>query len=311
MISARSVCGGPIAKAGRRILPFACGAVMLVCATAVNSASAADKPAALSKMTGYWERAAPFPGGGAGPPGAGPPGAGPPGAGGAGPPGAGQPPGASATNKIGALEEPGRFPPALIAVLQPWALKALEDYKNQIRAGIEPPTPENSCLPFAIPGERIAYGFPFALVVQSNAVLFVFNADHQFRVIHMNASHPPALEPSWYGHSVGRWEGDTLVVDTIGFNDRTQLADGTPHSTQLHSLERYRLTADGTKLEATYRYDDPGSLTAPYEFAKTFKRAEPMQEYVTAQNNFSYQCPENKNWKEGVLSPRRPAVGAP
>ena len=260
--------------------------------TAAQNAAPASATT-LAQFTGYWERGSPPPGAGGPPPGASGP---PPGAPASAPAGYN-----AAKTTFGTIDEPGRFPPNLVRVLKPWAQKALDAYKAEIRAGKEPPTPENECLPFALPGERIAYGFTFLIVATPAVVLIANDSDHQMRLITMNGTHPTKLAPSWYGHSIGHWEGDTLVIDTIGFNDKSQLADGIPHTDQLHAVERYRLSDGGKTLNADYFYEDPGSMTGPFEFSSRFVHSSPMQEYVTAQNNVEYQCPENKDWRAGLL----------
>lgn len=184
-----------------------------------------------------------------------------------------------------------RYPPELQAVLKPWARAVLERYQEAAAGEHEPPTPDNHCLPFGMPGERASYGFPIEVLIGPKVSAILLQIDHQMRLIHMNAQHPAKVKPSWYGHSIGHWEGDTLVIDTIGFNQRSEFSDGVPHSPKLHAVERYRLFDNGTKLEGQYTYDDPDAFTGPYSFVRKFQRSEPFQEYVTAENNQLYPCP--------------------
>ena len=89
-------------------------------------------------------------------------------------------------------------------------------------------------------------------------------APHSWRNVYMDGRpHPKDLKPSWYGHSIGKWEGDTLVVDTVGFNERFWLTrEGVPHTSQLHLIEKFsRPNHDQLKYEATV--DDPGAYTQP------------------------------------------------
>jgi hypothetical protein len=97
------------------------------------------------------------------------------------------------------------------------------------------------------------------------------------REIFLNRQHPPKdkLKLSWLGDSVGRWEGDTLVVDTVGFNDRTWLNDaGAPHSDDLHTVERYRLLEGGKYLELKVTAEDPKVLTKLYTYTRYYQRRE-------------------------------------
>jgi hypothetical protein len=95
------------------------------------------------------------------------------------------------------------------------------------------------------------------------------------------------LRPSYYGHSVGHWEGDALVVDTIGFNDKTPVdLFGTPHTSQLHVTERYHVIAGGKTLRVDFRVEDPGAFTSPWSsFADYGAPREPYAETVCMENN--------------------------
>ena len=108
-----------------------------------------------------------------------------------------------------------------------------------------------------------------------------------FRVIPLNAKHPDDIIPSYTGNSVGHWEGDTLVVDITGFNDKTWLSGtGTFHSDQLHITERYtRVDKDQINYEVTM--EDPKVLTKPWTLHSTLMLREGtrLEEYVCAENN--------------------------
>jgi hypothetical protein len=88
---------------------------------------------------------------------------------------------------------------------------------------------------------------------------------HRVRHVYMDVSHSKHLSPSWYGESVGRYEGDTLLVDTIGQNDKT-FVDGyrTPHTTQIHVIERFRVINGGKGLDTTIAVTDPGTFHRPW-----------------------------------------------
>ncbi len=110
---------------------------------------------------------------------------------------------------------------------------------------------------------------------------------HQVRHFYLNVPHSANPEPSWFGESVGHYEGDTLVVDTIAMNTRTVIDDYlTPHSDKLHVVERFRLIDNGAALEINVHVDDPGAFTTPWNAIRRLKRLEsdPMIEATCAEN---------------------------
>ena len=151
--------------------------------------------------------------------------------------------------------------------------------------------PEARCLPTGVP--RIA-PYPWRLV-QSPAygkathLFFLFEGNiHSFRQIFMDGrKHPDDEEPSWYGHSVGHWEGDTLVIETVGFNDLFWFDFvGHPHTTQLKTVERYTRTKFG-ELEVVTTVTDPGAYAKPFtvKFRHTLRPGWELMEYICNENN--------------------------
>src|SRR5580704_7937072 len=117
--------------------------------------------------------------------------------------------------------------------IQPWAEKLTKERMSNA-------DPEASCLPAGVP--RMA-PYPWKIVQQPKLVVFLFEGNiHTYRQIFMDGrGHPADPDPTWYGHSIGKWEGDTLVVDTIGFNDKFWFDFAAhPHTEKLHITERYR-----------------------------------------------------------------------
>ena len=149
--------------------------------------------------------------------------------------------------------------------------------------------PQASCLPSGVP--RVA-PYPWRIVQTPTHIFFLFEANiHSYRQIFMDGRpHPPApdLDPTWYGHSIGRWEGATLVVDTVGFNDRFWFDfKGHPHTEQLHVVERYTRTTP-TTLVNEITIDDPGAYSRPFTVRFTAEAAPPgddLQEYICNENN--------------------------
>jgi len=147
--------------------------------------------------------------------------------------------------------------------------------------------PQASCLPSGVP--RIA-PYPWRIVETPTHIFFLFEANiHSYRQIFMDGRpHPRDLDPTWYGHSVGRWDGDTLVVDTVGFNDRFWFDfKGHPHTGRLHIVERYTRTSAST-LVNEITIDDPGAYARPFTvrfIAELAPAGDELMEYICAENN--------------------------
>ena len=158
--------------------------------------------------------------------------------------------------------------------------------------------PAGRCLPG--PGPRLhAVGlFPIQIVQTPEQIIILYEYFTVYRVIPLNAKHPEDLEPSFMGNSVGHWDGDTLVVDVTGFNDKGWVMAGAIfHSDALHITERYtRADKDTINYEATI--DDPETYTQPWtvRFNIGWDPNGELQEYV---------CQENNRW----LSTATEAVG--
>jgi hypothetical protein len=169
------------------------------------------------------------------------------------------------------------------APYQPWAAKkVLESFNNR---SIDDPTAR--CLPAGIPRLHSLGLFPVQIVQTPKQVIFLYEYTNVFRVVPLNAKHPDDLEPAYMGDSVGHWEGDTLVVDVIGFNDKTWLLGaGTFHSEDLHMVERYtRVNKDQVNYEVLM--EDPKVLTKPWIYRSTFMLRDDtrLREYTCQENN--------------------------
>jgi hypothetical protein len=169
----------------------------------------------------------------------------------------------------------------------PAYLPAAQKLYDQRKASGGKGDPEKLCLPNGV--VRIE-PLPYKIVQTPQLVVLLSEGNtHSYRRFFLDGRpHNLDLEPNtWNGDSIGHWEGDTLVVDTIGFNDKTWL-DGTgkPHSEALHVVERYR-RPDLNRLEIAYTLDDPAALAKPYTFTRTFTRLNrDLKEYFCAMNNF-------------------------
>jgi hypothetical protein len=183
------------------------------------------------------------------------------------------------------------------APYQPWAAKKVLEAFN--RRGIDDPT--GLCLPAGLPRIVMLGLFPQQFIQTPTQIVILYEYMNVFRVIPLNAKHPDDIIPSYMGNSVARWDGDTLVVDVIGFNDKTWLSGaGTFHTDALHITERYtRVDKDQINYEVTM--EDPNVLTKPWTLQSTLMLREGtrLQEYVCAENNIDPDRYE-KLLKEGV-----------
>jgi hypothetical protein len=128
-------------------------------------------------------------------------------------------------------------------ILQPWAAAVVKRYGEMSLAGITFPNPSNQCWPF--PMLFIYKQSTMQMIQQSDKMTILYSGNSEVRRVRMNEPHPSPLTPSWYGDSVGHYEGDALVVDTIGVKTDRPYAMidlfGTPYTEKLHVVERYRL----------------------------------------------------------------------
>src|SRR5262249_41511358 len=111
------------------------------------------------------------------------------------------------------------------------------------------------------------------------------------RHVYMDVPHSSSVKPTWYGESVGHWEGDELVIDTIGLNDRTSVDNfGTPHTERLHVVERFKLIEGGSRLQATINVEDPGAFNTPWSAVQRWRREtdQPLFEHPCGESNSGY-----------------------
>jgi len=137
------------------------------------------------------------------------------------------------------------------------------------------------------------YGVEFTELPELKRIMiFDIGGPHTFRTIYMDGrSHPENLSPTNYGHSIGWWEGDTLVVDSVGFNEEFWLdRRGLPHTEQLHTIERFT-RINKAAIDYKITVDDPGAYTAPYTggFNLRYNENQELFEYVCQQANYAHE----------------------
>ncbi len=162
----------------------------------------------------------------------------------------------------------------------PWAESVAKERADSLRKD----SPQARCLPAAV----LRLG-PIWEFVQGKQMMIQVSDDDSpgFHQIYLDGrAHPQDPNPAWYGHNVARWDGDTLVIDRVGFDDRVYLdEDLHPHSDKLHVIERYR-RPDMGHLETEITVEDPGALAKPY----TLKR---VSELAPTEEIYEFICPEN------------------
>ena len=163
--------------------------------------------------------------------------------------------------------------------IQPWAADLAKKRPSK-------EDPEANCLPTGVP--RMA-PYPWKVVQTPQLIVFLYEGNiHSYRQIFLDGrGHPKDPDPSWYGDSIGHWDGDTLVVDSVGFNDRFWFDfAGHPHTEKLHITERYR-RPDLAHLESEVTIDDPGAYSKPFTMYGHFPLQDgtEIMEYICNENN--------------------------
>ncbi len=167
--------------------------------------------------------------------------------------------------------------------IQPWALKLTKERLSK-------DDPEALCLPAGVPRQA---PYPWRILQTGTHMFFLFEGNiHTYRQIFLDGrTHPADPDPTWYGHSVGRFEGDTLVIDSVGFNDRFWFDfAGHPHTDKLHTIERYR-RPDSNTLEYEVTIEDPGAYTKPFTLygRHAYETSTELMEYICNENNLDVQ----------------------
>jgi hypothetical protein len=202
-------------------------------------------------------------------------------------------------------------------ILKPEAAEVVRKFGEQSTAYFGFPNPRNQCWPNGLPFVLSSNGLE--IFQQRDKITMIYQVDHQVRQVRMNATHPAKVTPSYFGDSVGRYEGDTLVIDTVGIKPGPfAMIDwfGTPQSPALHVVERYRMldydaakdgldraakenalpqprTIDldyrGKHLQLTFTVEDPTVFTTPWSATVTYGRpAGEWLENVCAENPNKY-----------------------
>jgi len=192
---------------------------------------------------------------------------------------------------------PGAFGRGSQPALTPAYAAKLKAYQDEQKAGKHQDNPSANCVPPGMP-EVMGQPYPMEIFVKPGQVAIQLEAYQQIRHIYTDGrGHPDDPDLTFNGHSIGHWEGDTLVVDTVGFSTDTPLglSYGMRHSDKMHIVERMHLT-DPDTLQIVTTIDDPQALTQPWSSTRTFKRHRDwtIAEYVCEQNNRNLVDPSGR-----------------
>lgn len=176
-------------------------------------------------------------------------------------------------------------PPVTQMKLKPEYQKKLDAYRAAQKDGENLQSEGANCVPPGLPG-IMTQPYPIEFLYNPGKVVMVIEAYMQFRHIYTDGrKHPVDPDPAYMGHSIGHWEGNTLVVDSVGFNETTLLAPGVPHSDQLRIVERIRrIDAQWMEIETTLI--DPVVLAEPYTSITSYRHLDDeIREYICLENN--------------------------
>jgi hypothetical protein len=204
--------------------------------------------------------------------------------------------------------------------LKPAAAEVVKQHGQISLAGKGYPTPSNQCWPGGVP--YVFWDFLMEMFQQPDKITMIYRHGNEIRHVRMNEPHPAHAAPSWYGDSVGRYEGDTLVIDTVGMKmGPYSMIDwyGTPRSEALHVIERYRMldyeaakegferdskqhnnapgmpppNASGKYLQLAFTIEDKNMFTTPWTATMTYRSDGGPLDWP------EMVCAENRNWYPG------------
>ncbi len=202
-------------------------------------------------------------------------------------------------------------------ILQPWAADVVKKKGQMSLAGLDYPNPANQCWPEPVP--FLFKHMAMEMLQLPDQVVMLFSEDHEVRPVRLKEPHPAQVRPSWHGDAVGRYEGDALIIDTVGIKADRPFAMidlfGTPYTDKLHVVERYQLSdydavkdalARGAKenwrpggpvnpnykdkyLRVDFTIDDPGAFTTPWTASMVYLRDHlEWPEVACAENTFGF-----------------------
>jgi hypothetical protein len=177
--------------------------------------------------------------------------------------------------------------------LKPWAAAQMRMHNDLVRNGHRAFNAQSRCWPGGGPGQLLFVAEPVYFIQTPQEVWIIWQRNQQVRRVYLNREHSENPKPSWFGESIGRYENGKLVVNTVGFVEHPySFLDNyrTPHTKDLHVVERWKIVDGGNALEAAVTVEDPGAFNAPWSgMARWQKVNRPMIESICAENNLSYE----------------------
>jgi hypothetical protein len=173
-------------------------------------------------------------------------------------------------------------------ILKPWVIEQMKKANEAVLAGKVPFIARERCWPAGVPAIDIYNrGQPIHFMQTPKQVVIINELYAQMRHIYLNVPHSAHVKPSWYGESIGHYEGDELVVDTIGLNGKTFVDNyRTPHTEQLHVVERFKMLQNGQRLQVAVTVEDPGAFNMPWSAIQHWRRVQiPLIEDLCEPNN--------------------------
>jgi hypothetical protein len=195
-------------------------------------------------------------------------------------------------NQRGVME---RMSDAENANLKPWAKEVMRKYNQDVLNGHRAFSSQSRCWPGGTPGQLLFPAEPIFFVQTPKEVWIIWQRQQEVRRIYLHVPHSRNPKPSWFGESVGHYENGELVIDTIGFLDRVEFdfVDNwrTPHTKDLHVVERWKLINDGKGIEAAVTVDDPGTFNAPWSGTARWQKVDrgTILESICAENNSAFE----------------------
>jgi hypothetical protein len=177
-------------------------------------------------------------------------------------------------------------------ILKPWVVDEMKKANDWVVAGKVPFRARERCYPAGVPGWVVyTLAEPIYVLQTAKQVTMINQGGPEVRRIFLDVPHSANPKPSWYGESIGHYEGgDTLVVDTVAISTKTFVDNyRTPHTEQLRVIERYKLIDGGNMIEVMMSVDDPGAFTTPWSALQRFRRVpHEWSEDICAENNFDF-----------------------
>lgn len=182
--------------------------------------------------------------------------------------------------------------------LKPWAKEVMKKDNDEVLKGKIAYTPGSYCRPAGVTAFALDGG-PYFFIQLPTKVLMIQQGEQIARQIYLDVPHSPSPKPSWFGESVGHYEGDILVVDTIGLNTKTFVDHfRTPHTEKLHVVERWRMIEGGKKLEVEFTIEDQDTFNQPWKAMIRYDRTQAtLPENICVEGNlvlFDWDLPEAK-----------------